>query len=68
MDFFAVSFVVDIHDVEMHSFCLRTSIELNLTPNCSFLYLHSNDINSLKSLLLGKKSDSYKYNCNKTPQ
>ena len=38
------------------------SMELNRIPNCSLLYLHSNDMNSLKSLFL-KKSFSYKYNC-----
>ena len=41
----------------MHSFCLLTSEELIAMPNCSLLkYLHSNDMNSLKSaLLIGKK-------------
>ena len=43
MDFFAVSFVVGIDDVEMHSFCLLASMELIPTSNCSLLYLHSND-------------------------
>ena len=45
--------------------CLLASMELILTPICSLLYLHSNDIKSLKSLAL-KKSYSYKYNCYKT--
>ena len=27
----------------MRSFCLLTSIKLILIPNCSLLYLHSND-------------------------
>ena len=39
----------------MRNFCLLTSMELILTPNCSLLYLHSNDINSLKSFTLKKK-------------
>ena len=35
----------------MHNFFhLLTSVELILVPNCSILYLHSNNINSLKSL------------------
>ena len=50
LDLLAVRFVVD----EMHSFCLLTSMKLILIPNCSSLYLHSNDVNSLKSLLLNK--------------
>ena len=44
MNFFAVSFVVGI---EMCSFYLLTSMELILIPNCSLLYLHSNDMHSL---------------------
>ena len=32
----------------MHSFCLLTSMELIHIPNCSLLYLHSNDMNSLR--------------------
>ena len=48
----------------MHSFCLLTSMELILIPNCSLLYLHSNDMNSSKSLFLKKKkSCSSKYSC-----
>ena len=39
----------------MHIFCLLASMELILTANCSLLYLHSNDKNSLKSLFLEKK-------------
>ena len=38
----------------MRNFCLLTSIELVLIPNCSLLNLHSNDINSLKSSFLKK--------------
>ena len=38
----------------MHSFCLLTSQKLILRPNCSILYLHSNN-NKLKSLFLEKK-------------
>ena len=56
MDFSVVSFVVD---VEMRSFCLLTSW------SCSFLYLHSNDMNNLKSLFLKKKKKVRKYNCYK---
>ena len=33
----------------MRSFCLLTSMELILGPNCSLLHLRSNDTNSLKS-------------------
>ena len=36
----------------MRNFCLHTSKELILIPNCSLLYLHSNDTNSLESLVL----------------
>ena len=38
----------------MHSFCLLPSMEPILVPNCSILYLHSNDMNSEK-FILGKK-------------
>ena len=51
----------------MCSFCLLTSMELILIPNCSLFYLHSNDMNSLKSLFL-KKSFSYEYSCYKKQQ
>ena len=44
----------------MRSFCLLASMELILGPNCSLLNLHSNDMNSLKSLSL-KNCYSYKY-------
>ena len=49
MDVFDVSFVVDLERriLVMHSFCWLTSMELILIPNCSLLYLHSNDVNSL---------------------
>ena len=51
----------------MRSFCLLASMELILIPNCSLLYLHSNDMNSLKSSLLGGGGGggggSYSYNC-----
>ena len=36
----------------MRSFCLLTSMELILTPNCSLLYLQSNDMNSLIKFIL----------------
>ena len=49
--FFAVSIFVE-SDIVMRSFCLLASMELILIPNCSLLYLHSNDMNSLKSLFL----------------
>ena len=42
-------------DVEMRSFCLLTSVELNLTQDCSLLYLDANDMNSFKSVFLKKK-------------
>ena len=49
MDFFAVCFVVDIEQCrEMRSFRLLISKELILVLNWSLLYLHSNDMNSLK--------------------
>ena len=48
-----------ISDIVMCSFCLLASMELILIPNNSLLYLHSNDMNSLKSVFLkrrGKRS------------
>ena len=39
----------------MCKFCLLTSMELIPIPNFSLLYLHSNDMNSLNSLILKKK-------------
>ena len=44
MDFVAASFVVDI---ERCNFCLFTSMERILGPNCTLLYLHSNNMNNL---------------------
>ena len=38
----------------MYSFCLLASMELILIPNCSILYLHSNNRNSSKSLFMKK--------------
>ena len=53
----------------MCSFCLLTSMELMLKPNCSLLYLHSSDMNSLKIPFMKQKvSNSYKYNCYENPQ
>ena len=60
MDFFAVSFVAD-REPQICSFCLLASMELILVANCSSLYLHSNDMNSLKSIFLKM---SYSYKCN----
>ena len=40
----------------------------NLIANCSLLYLNSNGMNSLKSLILKTRSYSYKCNCYKNPQ
>ena len=40
----------------MRSFGLLTSIEQILKPNCSISYLHSNDMNSSKSLLEEKRA------------
>ena len=37
----------------MHSFCLLASMELILIPNCSLLYLYSNDMNNFKNIFLG---------------
>ena len=51
----------------MHISCLLISMELILTPNCSLLYLHSNNMDSFK-LCSGKISYSYKYNSYKNPQ
>ena len=45
-------------------FCLLTSIELTLLPDCNLFYLHSNDMNILKSLFQ-KNCVIYKYNCYK---
>ena len=53
--FLCCSLVVDISVLKMHSFCLLTSMELTLIPDCSLLYLHSNDMNSLKSVFKKKK-------------
>ena len=39
----------------MSSFCMLASMELILIPNNTLLYLYSNDMNSLKSLDLGKE-------------
>ena len=50
----SVSFVVDMDDVEMRSFCLLATMKLIL--NCSLLYLHANGINSLKSVFLKGKN------------
>ena len=55
MDFLAVSFVVDKRAVEMCSFCLVTSRKPFLISSCCILYLHSNNINSLKFLYLEEK-------------
>ena len=56
MDLFCSKLYCRQIDVVMCSFCLLASMELIFTPNCSLLYLHSNDMNSLKSLLLKKGS------------
>ena len=53
MDFVAVSFCCRQSEVVMC--CLLTSMELILIPNCSLLYLHSNDVNHLKSFILKEK-------------
>ena len=37
-------------NVAKQSFCSLTSMELFHIPNCNSLYLHSNNMNSLKSL------------------
>ena len=39
----------------MLSFCSLTSMEPILIPNCSLLYLHSNDMNSWKKFISEKK-------------
>ena len=45
MDFFAVSFAVDIEsDIERRSFCLLMA--MIPIPNCSLLYMHSNSNNT----------------------
>ena len=38
----------------MPSFCLLNSMELIPIPNCSLLYMHSNDMNSLKRFVFTK--------------
>ena len=38
----------------MRNFCVLTVIERIFLPNCSILNLHSNNVNSLKSLFLKK--------------
>ena len=45
----------------MHRFCLLTTMELILIPNCSLLYLHSNDIKSLKIICLKKVIAKYNF-------
>ena len=50
MDFINVCLDVDIDDIVMHCLWLHISMELTLTMNGNVLCLHSNDMNSLKSL------------------
>ena len=49
--FLAVRF---LGDIEMHRFCLLTSMKLTSIAGCSLFYLHSNDMNSSKQLFLKK--------------
>ena len=44
----SVSYLYTWHDIEMHSFCLLTLMELILTPNCGLLCLDYNDMNGFK--------------------
>ena len=70
MDFFAVSFVIDIERyVEMRSFCLLTTKKLIVIQTCSIVF-----VNSLKKILLKKviainimviKPTQIKSECNK---
>ena len=53
MDFFTISFVVNMHDVEMCSFSLLTSMELILTPHSSLLCMHSEQ---LEKCVLGNET------------
>ena len=47
----------------MRSFCLLTSMELILIPNCSLLHLHSNDTKSLRNYSLKKAKTTFFLNC-----
>ena len=49
----------------MCSFCLLSSMKLIRVPNCSLLYLHTNDVNSLNFFLDNKVIAIIKYNCYK---
>ena len=63
MDFFAVSFVVDIEsrrDARL-LFAYHNGTLFYQTEGCCLLYLNSNYVNSLKSFFV-KKSYIYKYN------
>ena len=70
MDFFAISFVIDIERyVEMRSFCLLTTKKLIVIQTCSIVF-----VNSLKKILLKKviainimviKPTQIKSECNK---
>ena len=65
MIFFVVGLVDDVEshrDAQLLSACLNGT---DSSTNSSLLYLHSNNMNTFKSLFL-KKSYSYKYNCYKT--
>ena len=53
--FFSVSIFVESDIAAMHSFCWLASMELILIPNCSLLYLHSNDIEQFEKFILKKK-------------
>ena len=66
MDIFAKVLWEIKSDVELHSYCLLTSMELILRPNNSLLHLQSNDMNSLKRL--AKKKCSNKSNVKKNQQ
>ena len=58
MDVLTVSFVVNMEQCSDSNCLLLTSMNWIPTPNCSLLYLHSNDMNSLKSVFLGKNNKS----------
>ena len=63
IDFFAVSFVVDIEsrrDARL-LFAYHNGTHFYQTEGCCLLYLNSNYVNSLKSFFV-KKSYIYKYN------
>ena len=52
MYFSTISYAVGIERCSDESFCLLASVKLVVTPDRCLLYLHSSDVNSLKSYTL----------------